>query len=104
MSTTETQLEFDFMQPDQVTFDFDKDQSLYFLTASSSALLTLTPNYTVTFHREDKMIGKLDWNEGPMKFEGDADASAQLFFDNIIKRYFQSHLFAINPTGSGWKS
>lgn len=96
MSTTETQLEFDFMQPEQMVFEF--------APSSSQPLLTLTPNYTVTFHNDKGIVGKLDWNNGPMTFEGDADESAQLFFEHIIQRYFQTSLFAINPTGSGWKS
>lgn len=102
MNTIETQLEFDFMKPEQLTLDLG--ESFYFSTNASQTLLTLKPNYNVTFHRGQEMVGKLDWNEGPMKFEGDADESAQLFFDNIIKRYFQASLFELNPTGSGWKS
>jgi hypothetical protein len=44
-------------------------------------------------------VGRLDWSDGKMKFEGEADESAQLFFDNIIKIYIQTQL----PL-SGWKS
>ena len=95
----ETQLEFDFMKPEQPTFEFSKDPSFYFLTTSSSELLTLKPNYSVSFHREEKMIGKLDWNDGPMTFEGDADESAQIFFDNVFKQHIQTQL-----PFSGWKS
>lgn len=29
-------------------------------------------------------IGKLSWGEGTMKFEGNAEESAQVFFDNVL--------------------
>jgi hypothetical protein len=90
-TTTETQLEFDFMRPEQLTFDYN-DTKTYFSTGSSYAQLVLKPSYKVSFHREGRTVGVLDWNDGPMKFEGDAEESAQLFFDNIIKRYVQSYI------------
>ena len=90
-NTTETQLEFDFMKPEQLAFDF---------TNTSVPMMTLKPNYNVSFHKDDIKIGELDWNDGIMKFKGDADESAQLFFDNIIKRYFQTQLDLKKDDGS----
>ena len=90
MSTTETQLEFDFMKPDQLTFGWDKN--VYFSTNASTAMLILKSNYNVSFYKSYEKVGELDWNDGIMKFNGDAEESAQLFFDNIIKRYFQTQL------------
>lgn len=78
-TTTENQLEFDFMKPVQLTFDF---------TNTYTPWLTLKPNYSVTFHLHDKQIGALDWNDGQMKFIGDVDESAKMFFDNVIQMYF----------------
>jgi hypothetical protein len=92
------------MQPEQLVFEFNTDCNIYCTSGSAYTLSCLTPYYTVVFYKDERVIGKLDWNEGPMKFEGDADDSAQLFFDNIIKRYFQTSLFELNPTGSGWQS
>jgi len=88
MNTNETQLEFDFNKPEQLTLNLDWKSDTIFLTSSGShAQLVMKPEYSVSFYRENQLVGKLDWNDGPMKFEGDAEESAQLFFDNIIKRY-----------------
>jgi hypothetical protein len=84
---TDVQLEFDFMKPDQLTFNWDSN--IYFSTNNSTSLLTLKPNYNISFYGNGGKVGELDWNDGKMKFIGDAEESAQLFFDNIIKRYFQ---------------
>jgi hypothetical protein len=44
------------------------------------------------FHDENnKEIGRLDLNGPTMKFEGDAEKSAKLFFD-LIAQYFQKRL------------
>jgi hypothetical protein len=42
-------------------------------------------NPTFTFYDGEKVIGTL-YLESPMRFEGDADESARLFFDNVIER------------------
>lgn len=96
-TNTETQLEFDFVKSDQLTLDFDNN--IYFGSTNSLSLMTITPLSTILFINEQKQVGKLDWSDGNMKFEGDYDESAQLFFDNIIKRYIQTQL-----PSNGWKS
>lgn len=89
MNTSETQLEFDFMKPEQLTLDLNGIDQTMFLTASpSQSIFTIKPNYSVTFHLHDKQVGALDWNDGQMKFIGDADESAKMFFDKVIKMYF----------------
>ena len=108
-TTSETQLEFDFVKPNQLTFNFSKnykftydawtDSTGSFLVNSS---LYVPPAYTVQFNKDGKIVGTLSWKDGPMKFEGDAEESAQLFFDNIIKRYTQVQLEFGKE--SGWKS
>jgi len=40
--------------------------------------------YTLIFHRGNKDIGKLYWDDGVMKFEGIAEQSAQRFFDYLL--------------------
>ena len=103
MSTNETQLEFDFVSPPQFPLDFYKDvwtvnTSNLFINPS----LYVPPAYTVQFYKDNKAVGTLSWKDGPMKFEGDADESAQLFFDNVIKRYTQIQIEFGKQ--SGWKS
>jgi hypothetical protein len=64
---TETQMELNLTEPSRLTL--------------------VKPDYNVSFFIEDNLIGKLDWNDGVMKFYGEADESAKVFFDNVIKRY-----------------
>jgi hypothetical protein len=99
MNTTETQLEFDFMKPDSLTSNLDTNYKFSYnaYTTNTSSFLVnsslyVPPAYTVQFHKDGKPIGTLSWKDGPMKFEGDVEYSAQLFFDNVIKRYTQAQL------------
>jgi hypothetical protein len=98
MYTTETQLEFDFMKPAQLALNFDQNcKFTYDANAVTSSLLLNTslyipPAYTVQFYKDKNKVGELIWKDGPMKFEGDAEESAQLFFDNVIKVYTQTQL------------
>ena len=47
------------------------------------------PTNNITFHGmvdgEPYQVGELNWDDGPMKFIGDAEESAKIFFDNIIR-------------------
>lgn len=47
----------------------------------------IKPNYNMTFHRDVKQIGVLNFNGPEMTFTGDADESAKLFFDFIAKSF-----------------
>jgi hypothetical protein len=58
----------------------------FFLTASN-----IKPNYNVTFHNGERNIGRLDFNSDAMVFEGDAEESAQVFFD-LLAKYFADRL------------
>lgn len=88
---TENQLEFSFIKPESLTINLD---DVVYTTTDKSILLSECINYpNISFcNKENKIVGKLDWSDGTMKFTGDADDSAQLFFDNIIKIYFQATL------------
>jgi len=44
-------------------------------------------NYTMSFHKDDEVIGTLDFNTGVMKFEGNADESAKVFIDFIAEHW-----------------
>jgi hypothetical protein len=98
---TETQIEFEFMKPTQDTFNLtDYVYPSYSVSTDSNALKVYQPTCpSIIFRNNNKNVGKLDWSDGTMKFEGDADESAQLFFDNIVKRYIQTRL-----PFDGWKS
>lgn len=93
---TDTQLEFDFMAPTQLTFDW-ANKDTYLTT-------TFKPDLTMTFNDGKNVIGKLDWNDGIMKFSGSADESAQLLFDCIIKKHTQGTLFEQKKNNTEWKS
>jgi len=92
----ETQLEFDFMAPAQLTFDL-ANKDTYLTT-------TFKPDLAMTFYDGKDAIGKLDWNDGTMKFSGSIDESAQLFFDCIIKKHTQGTLFDQKKNNTEWKS
>jgi len=38
----------------------------------------------ITFANEEGNIGTLDWKDGVMTFEGEADAAALIFFDHVM--------------------
>ena len=65
------------------------------LPAPSNNLLVGTnniPNYNMTFSNADgKEVGQLDFNGDTMKFSGNAEESAQVFFDWIAES-FESRL------------
>ena len=42
-------------------------------------------NRNVEFHWDHEVIGKLEWNDGVMKFTGNAEKSAEVFFNELIK-------------------
>ena len=59
---------------------------------------SLKPNYSFVFHQPDDKgwangprIGSLDFNGPEMKFEGNADESAKVFF-NYVANYFRERL------------
>jgi len=41
--------------------------------------------FVLTFSDGEKKIGSLTMEDGQLKFEGNADASAKVFFDYLIK-------------------
>jgi hypothetical protein len=45
------------------------------------------PNYTISFYKNEKQIGALDFNGPTMTFEGDAEESAKVFFDFVAKSF-----------------
>ncbi len=48
--------------------------------------LNSTPDYTIRFYSdENKEIGCIDFSEGVLKFTGEAEPSAQVFFEHVLK-------------------
>lgn len=47
------------------------------------------PNYVITFNKDNKEIGKLDFNGDKLKFEGDVEESAKIFFDFLLNAFNQ---------------
>lgn len=98
---TEKQLEFHFTKPESSTVNLDSN---IYTTTDKSIILTQHVNYTnISFcNKDNKIVGKLDWSDGIMKFTGDADESGKVFFENMIKHCIKPY---INPnTSTGWKS
>lgn len=51
-----------------------------------SDLVPATPSRNISFHSDEHgKIGELNWDDGPMIFIGDAEESAKIFFDHIIR-------------------
>jgi len=42
---------------------------------------TPKPVFNMAFHNEEKTVGTLDWSDGVLKFTGDIEESAKLFFE-----------------------
>lgn len=71
------------------------------LTVPAGATMSFAavkPNHSFTFHQMDAhgwangpRVGSLDFNGPEMKFEGQADESAKVFFDYLAK-YFHERL------------
>lgn len=49
----------------------------------------VAPSNNITFHGtfdgKERKVGELNWDDGPMTFIGDAEESAQIFFDHVIR-------------------
>ena len=45
------------------------------------------PRYEVAFHDGSRNVGRLDFNDGVLKFEGNAEESAQIFIDFLSERF-----------------
>ena len=70
------------------------------LTAKSDpvsvTISQIRPNHVFLFHQMDAhgwgngpLVGSLDFNGSEMKFVGDADASAKVFFDFLAKHFYE---------------
>lgn len=52
-------------------------------TIPEALLLNIKPDYNMAFHKDDQEIGRMEWNDGVMKFTGKAEESAKVFFEYL---------------------
>jgi hypothetical protein len=50
---------------------------------------SFTPDYTIKLSKHDKEMGKLEFNGDKLKFEGDVEESAKIFFDFLLSSFNQ---------------
>ncbi len=58
-------------------------------TADQVMELGFEPNPFLTFYNGDTKIGQLDWADEKVSFDGDVEASAQLFFEFLMHRFLE---------------
>lgn len=64
--------------------------------------INIKPDYNIAFWTEKEEVGRLEWNDGVMKFSGDMDEAAKKFFEflkPLIDHYIQSELKKIHGVG-----
>lgn len=64
------------------------DTSLY-VEESNLNFLNVEPTYNIIFSNNNGEVGRLDFNDGVLKFIGEADESAKIFFDFLANSFQQ---------------
>lgn len=64
--------------------DNSNDLQLVDTLITGSTTYFKQPPFSMTFHEDCKTVGTLKIDKGVAKFEGNTDASAKIFFNNII--------------------
>jgi hypothetical protein len=60
------------------------------VTCTDNSPTLFEPNHTITLSNKDnKEVGKLDFNGDKLKFEGDVEESAKIFFDFLLSTFNQ---------------
>lgn len=65
-----------------VTSDETRAISDYYLT-DAHKIFEVQPMYAIIFYDGDNLIGKLSWYHKTVTFEGDAETSARIFFEEL---------------------
>ena len=60
------------------------------LRMEADTIFSIKPSYNMSFHNE-KEVGTLSWDDGVLKFEGNMDESAKLFFE-YLKPYVDDYI------------
>lgn len=71
------------------------NETIEYPQAGKLKIVNVKPDYNMLFHKDDKTIGKLDWNSGVLKFEGEIEESAKVFFEflkNSVDDYIKEQL------------
>jgi hypothetical protein len=80
-------METEFTDSGSIVSAGELDETVFTIRANPDDVIILSKAINpcnITFHNEEGNIGMLTWEDGIMRFEGDAEESAQLFFDNVI--------------------
>jgi hypothetical protein len=56
-------------------------------TTGNLSIRETKPNYNITFNRDNKQVGVLDFNGPEMTFSGDMDESAKAFLDWVANAF-----------------
>lgn len=54
-------------------------------------VINVPTTHNITFHKEDKEIGRLKWDDGVLRFKGEADDSAKVLFD-FLKPFVDNYI------------
>ena len=57
------------------------------MTYHGQTQFNLPRNYNITFHQDNKEVGRLDFNGPEMTFEGDMAESARLFLQFVAQSF-----------------
>lgn len=74
---------------EQLTLEIEEEPKIWWNSSTSnispSSLFAWTPANNITFKNENKECGRLTWDGGVFKFDGNAETSAKLFFNYVGK-------------------
>lgn len=84
---TETQLELPLRSlplEEQLEFNFNEPNSLTFgATNALPSIVFMAPSPVISFHNDMELVGKIDMSGGKLTFEGKADSSALIFLSAL---------------------
>lgn len=65
----------------------EDNPNIWTVTEEWGTPLSFTPDYTIRLSKHDKEMGCLDFNGDKLKFEGDVEESAKIFFDFLLSSF-----------------
>lgn len=76
------------MNKEDIKYEIDCSKTTIPVEKLASVIVgNINPNYVMTFLKDGKTIGTLDWNGAEMKFGGDLDESAKLLFELLAQSF-----------------
>ena len=70
----------------------DKDCMDFANVSQEIKIGTNYPTHNMTFNKDGKEIGWISWDKGELVFEGNADESAKVFFNDFLKNYVDQYI------------